>query len=73
MTTPLMAECDNCGFGIPEGMSHCPACGYRDEGPPTTEARFDGKCSGCGEPIRESDVIYRVEGDWVCEDCKERA
>lgn len=35
------------------------------------DARFSGKCPGCGEHIAEGDRIGLVDGDWVCETCVE--
>lgn len=37
------------------------------------EARYGGKCPGCGERIEEGDSIGVVDGEWVCESCVEDA
>lgn len=33
------------------------------------EARWTGKCPGCGEPIIAGEPIGRVDGDWCCAEC----
>jgi hypothetical protein len=41
---------------------------------PWFEARYDGDCSWCGEPIDEGDPIRSDgEGGWLCESCGEDA
>ena len=37
---------------------------------PWFPARYDGRCSGCGEPFEPGEKI-RSDGDggWLCEDC----
>lgn len=35
------------------------------------EARYDGKCPGCGEQIKEGDDIGLVDREWCCEACVE--
>lgn len=35
------------------------------------EARYDGKCPGCGEKIEEGDDIGLVDREWCCRECVE--
>jgi hypothetical protein len=41
-----------------------------DGPPPWVPARLDGKCAGCGDPIKPGDEIQADgDGGWVCRDC----
>lgn len=41
--------------------------------PPQTQAKFESDCIGCGNEIGQGDYIYLIDGEWVCEDCKQEA
>lgn len=40
---------------------------------PTSAAKFDSKCGGCGDPIITGEDIHLTDGGWVCTACARRA
>lgn len=40
---------------------------------PHTVAKFDSRCSDCSWDLEEGlDLVFKVDGDWLCEECAER-
>lgn len=70
----MTARCDFSDLPV-DGCSHCTGR-VGDEAPRVIEvtavfkAHYPTKCTGCGERIREFDVIARTtDGDYVCGEC----